>query len=175
MIDKLNFDNEFENIYDKTSSIENWLIESNIKENTQEISDKLDKKSEQKDLLEILNITKQITAELDELSQNADVKKVNRTVADVYQMLEELKNDLINTQEMHNDSVIVQLSELQKSITSIVSADEFTKFLEDLKDFISGIVNSTDKITSDFEKLHQIQEEIINKLENIDFHKLQMS
>ncbi len=172
MIDKLNFDNEFENIYDKTSSIENWLIESNIKENTQEISDKLDKKSEQKDLLEILNITKQITAELDELSQNADVKKVNRTVADVYQMLEELKNDLINTQEMHNDSVIVQLSELQKSITSIVSADEFTKFLEDLKDFISGIVNSTDKITSDFEKLHQIQEEIINKLENIDFSQV---
>ena len=31
MIDKLNFDSEFENIYDKTSSIEQWLINSNIK------------------------------------------------------------------------------------------------------------------------------------------------
>lgn len=169
MIDKLNFDNEFENLYDKTSSIEAWLKDSKLKENTIEISEKLENKSEQKDLLEILNITKQITAELDELSQNANVKKVNRTVSEVYQMLEDLKNDLINTQEMHNDSVIVQLSELQKSITSIVSADEFTKFLDDLKDFISGIVNSTDKITSDFENFQKLQEEIVNRLENIDF------
>lgn len=149
-LENLNFDNEFENIYDKTSSIEEWLEKSKIKEKTEEITEKLEAKSEQKDLLELLNLTKNIIKELEELSENADVKKVNRTVADIYQMIDELKTDLMNTQEMHNDSIIVQLSELQKSISNIVTAEEFSKFIDELKDFIQKILNHTEKLASDF-------------------------
>lgn len=172
-LENLNFDNEFENIYDKTSSIEEWLEKSKIKEKTEEITEKLEAKSEQKDLLELLNLTKNIIKELEELSENADVKKVNRTVADIYQMIDELKTDLMNTQEMHNDSIIVQLSELQKSISNIVTAEEFSKFIDELKDFIQGILNHTEKLASDFGDVKKLQDDIIFKLDNIDISNIE--
>lgn len=172
-LENLNFDNEFENIYDKTSSIEEWLEKSKIKEKTEEITEKLEAKSEQKDLLELLNLTKNIIKELEELSANADVKKVNRTVADIYQMIDELKTDLMNTQEMHNDSIIVQLSELQKSISNIVTAEEFSKFIDELKDFIQGILNHTEKLASDFDDVKKLQDDIIFKLDNIDISNIE--
>ncbi len=174
-LENLNFDNEFENIYDKTSSIEEWLEKSKIKEKTEEITEKLEAKSEQKDLLELLNLTKNIIKELEELSENADVKKVNRTVADIYQMIDELKTDLMNTQEMHNDSIIVQLSELQKSISNIVTAEEFSKFIDELKDFIQGILNHTEKLASDFDDVKKLQDDIIFKLDNMDVSNLENS
>ncbi len=172
-LENLNFDNEFENIYDKTSSIEEWLEKSKIKEKTEEITEKLEAKSEQKDLLELLNLTKNIIKELEELSENADVKKVNRTVADIYQMIDELKTDLMNTQEMHNDSIIVQLSELQKTISNVVTAEEFSKFIDELKDFIQGILNHTEKLASDFDDVKKLQDDIIFKLDNIDISNIE--
>ena len=174
-LENLNFDNEFENIYDKTSSIEEWLEKSKIKEKTEEITEKLEAKSEQKDLLELLNLTKNIIKELEELSENADVKKVNRTVADIYQMIDELKTDLMNTQEMHNDSIIVQLSELQKTISNVVTAEEFSKFIDELKDFIQGILNHTEKLASDFDDVKKLQDDIIFKLDNMDVSNLENS
>lgn len=172
-LENLNFDNEFENIYDKTSSIEEWLEKSKIKEKTEEITEKLEAKSEQKDLLELLNLTKNIIKELEELSENADVKKVNRTVADIYQMIDELKTDLMNTQEMHNDSIIVQLSELQKTISNVVTAEEFSKFIDELKDFIQRILNHTEKLASDFGDVKKLQDDIIIKLDNIDISNIE--
>ena len=172
-LDKLNFDNEFEHIYDKTASIEEWLETSKIKEKTAEISEKLESKSQQKDLLELLNLTKNIIKELEELSENADVKKVNRTVSDIYQMIDELKTDLMNTQEMHNDSIIVQLSELQKSISNIVTAEEFSKFIDELKDFIQGILNHTEKLSSDFDDVKKLQDDIIFKLDNLEISNIE--
>ena len=172
-LENLNFDNEFENIYDKTSSIEEWLEKSKIKEKTEEITEKLEAKSEQKDLLELLNLTKNIIKELEELSENADVKKVNRTVADIYQMIDELKTDLMNTQEMHNDSIIVQLSELQKTISNVVTAEEFSKFIDELKDFIQRILNHTEKLASDFDDVKKLQDDIIFKLDNIDISNIE--
>lgn len=172
-LENLNFDNEFENIYDKTSSIEEWLEKSKIKEKTEEITEKLEAKSEQKDLLELLNLTKNIIKELEELSENADVKKVNRTVADIYQMIDELKTDLMNTQEMHNDSIIVQLSELQKTISNVVTAEEFSKFIDELKDFIQRILNHTEKLASDFGDVKKLQDDIICKLDNIDISNIE--
>lgn len=174
-LENLNFDNEFENIYDKTSSIEEWLEKSKIKEKTEEITEKLEAKSEQKDLLELLNLTKNIIKELEELSENADVKKVNRTVADIYQMIDELKTDLMNTQEMHNDSIIVQLSELQKTISNVVTAEEFSKFIDELKDFIQRILNHTEKLASDFDDVKKLQDDIIFKLDNMDVSNLENS
>lgn len=172
-LENLNFDNEFENIYDKTSSIEEWLEKSKIKEKTEEITEKLEAKSEQKDLLELLNLTKNIIKELEELSENADVKKVNRTVADIYQMIDELKTDLMNTQEMHNDSIIVQLSELQKTISNVVTAEEFSKFIDELKDFIQRILNHTEKLASNFGDVKKLQDDIIFKLDNIDISNIE--
>ena len=54
-------------------------------------------------------------------------------------MIEDLKNDFINTTEMHNDSIIVALSELQQSASNIVTVEDFDRFSEDLKTFIENL------------------------------------
>ena len=168
MIDKLNFDNEFENIYDKSSSIEKWLIDSNVKENTDAILRNLDEKAEQKEVLEVLKTAEIIVNNLEELSKNVDVKKVNRTVAEVYQLIEDLKNDFINTSEMHNDTVIVNLSELQKSIEGVVTGEEFEGFVEDLKAFVDKTGETINNNSKNFDEIREYQESIISKIEDIN-------
>lgn len=168
MIDNLNFDDEFANIYDKTASIEKWLISSKVKENAEEVVSKINDKAEQKDMLSLLKTVENIVDEIDELSKNVDVKKVNRTVAEVYQMIEELKNDFINTTEMHNDSIIVNLSELQKSIENIVTGDEFDNFVEDLKAFVVSSVSDSEENKTKFTEIKEYQENILTKLAEIN-------
>ena len=60
-------------------------------------------------------------------------------------MIEDLKNDFINTEEMHNDSVIVNLSELQRSVDNIVTGDEFNDFIEELREFLNKITEFQEK------------------------------
>ncbi|MBD5402769.1 hypothetical protein HDR58_08225 [bacterium] len=168
MIDNLNFDKEFENIYDKASTIEDWLKDSNIKEHSVNISEQLPRKAEQKDLLEILEVTKKITGAIEELSQNTDVKKVNHTVSDVYTMLDELKVDLMNSQEMHNDTLLIQLQELQKALSGIVSGDEFNNFIDDLKHFSNNILESFAKISDQNQQNLTLQQKVIDKINTLD-------
>ena len=168
MIDKLNFDNEFEHIYDKSASIEKWLIDSNVKENTDAILRNLDDKAEQKEVLEVLKTAEIIVNNIEELSKNVDVKKVNRTVAEVYQLIEDLKNDFLNTAEMHNDTVIVNLSELQKSIEGVVTGEEFENFVEDLKDFVDKTGETINNNNINFDAIREYQESIINKIDDIN-------
>ena len=168
MIDKLNFDDEFEHLYDKTASIEDWLEKSQIKENTQDILAKMPDKAEQKDVVEILKFAEKIVSDIEELSNNVDVKKVNRTVAEVYSMIEDLKNDFINTNEMHHDSVIVQLSELQKSITKVTTVEDFNNFVEDLKSFVESAVETNAEFGANLAEIKAYQETIIEKLNNLN-------
>jgi len=168
MIDNLNFDNEFENLYDKSASIEDWLVKSNIKETSEDILSQITDKAEQKDLLQILKATEKIVSGLEELSANVDVKKVNRTVAEVYSMIEDLKNDFMNTTEMHHDSVVVQLSELQKSITKIATVEDFANFVEGLKSFVESTVENNTDIVSNLAEIKNYEETIIDKLNNIN-------
>ncbi|MBQ8458727.1 hypothetical protein IJ541_01340 [bacterium] len=173
MIDKLNFDSEFENIYDKSVSIEKWLADSKVKENSEEILEKLSDKAEQKDVIDILKTAEQIVNNIDELSKNVDIKKVNRTVAEVYQLIEDLKNDFLNTTEMHNDNIIVSLSELQKSISNIVSGEEFESFVEDLKNFVDKTVQDTNNVTENIDEIKTYQETILSKLSEINMSALE--
>lgn len=168
MIDKLNFDNEFEHIYDKSSSIEKWLIDSNVKENTEAILRNLDEKAEQKEVLEVLKTAERIVNNIEELSKNVDAKKVNRTVAEVYQLIEDLKNDFMNTAEMHNDTVIVNLSELQKSIEGVVTGEEFENFVEDLKSFVDKTGETMNNNNINFDAIREYQESIITKIDDIN-------
>lgn len=173
MIDNLNFDSEFENIYDKTSSIEKWLVDSKVKENTEELTYAIQGKAAQKDVLEILQTMKKVVDSIEELSYNTDVKKVNRTVSDIYQLIDELKNDFITTTDVHNDSVIVQLSELQKVITDLTTGEDFDRFKDDLTAFIEKIVNDNAEFSSNFNEIRERQENIIAQLENIDISSLE--
>lgn len=166
MIDKLNFDDEFEHLYDKTASIEKWLSDSKIKENTEKLVEGNEHNAKQENLMEVLQTVHNIASEIDELSQNMDAKKVGRTVADVYQMLEDLKNDFLSTSEMHNDSIIVSLSELQKTVSAITSGEEFAKFTEDLRAFVEDLSKNTETIDKNIEQILVNQEESNNSIES---------
>lgn len=166
MIDKLNFDDEFEHLYDKSASIEKWLSNSKIKENTEKLVEGNEHNAKQENLMEVLQTVHNIASEIDELSQNMDAKKVGRTVADVYQMLEDLKNDFLSTSEMHNDSIIVSLSELQKTVSAITSGEEFAKFTEDLRTFVEDLSKNTETIDKNIEQILVNQEESNNSIES---------
>ncbi len=166
MIDKLNFDDEFEHLYDKTASIEKWLSDSKIKENTEKLVEGNEHNAKQENLMEVLQTVHNIESEIDELSQNMDAKKVGRTVADVYQMIEDLKNDFLSTSEMHNDSIIVSLSELQKTVSAITSGEEFAKFTEDLRTFVEDLSKNTETIDKNIEQILVNQEESNNSIES---------
>lgn len=166
MIDKLNFDDEFEHLYDKSASIEKWLSDSKIKENTEKLVEDNEHNAKQENLMEVLQTVHNIASEIDELSQNMDAKKVGRTVADVYQMLEDLKNDFLSTSEMHNDSIIVSLSELQKTVSAITSGEEFAKFTEDLRTFVEDLSKNTETIDKNIEQILVNQEEANNSIES---------
>lgn len=166
MIDKLNFDDEFEHLYDKSASIEKWLSDSKIKENTEKLVEENEHNAKQENLMEVLQTVHNIASEIDELSQNMDAKKVGRTVADVYQMLEDLKNDFLSTSEMHNDSIIVSLSELQKTVSAITSGEEFAKFTEDLRTFVEDLSKNTETIDKNIEQILVNQEESNNSIES---------
>lgn len=166
MIDKLNFDDEFEHLYDKSASIEKWLSDSKIKENTEKLVEDNEHNAKQENLMEVLQTVHNIASEIDELSQNMDAKKVGRTVADVYQMLEDLKNDFLSTSEMHNDSIIVSLSELQKTVSAITSGEEFAKFTEDLRAFVEDLSKNTETIDKNIEQILVNQEESNNSIES---------
>lgn len=166
MIDKLNFDDEFEHLYDKSASIEKWLSDSKIKENTEKLVEDNEHNAKQENLMEVLQTVHNIASEIDELSQNMDAKKVGRTVADVYQMIEDLKNDFLSTSEMHNDSIIVSLSELQKTVSAITSGEEFAKFTEDLRTFVEDLSKNTETIDKNIEQILVNQEEANNSIES---------
>lgn len=166
MIDKLNFDDEFEHLYDKSASIEKWLSDSKIKENTEKLVEDNEHNAKQENLMEVLQTVHNIASEIDELSQNMDAKKVGRTVADVYQMIEDLKNDFLSTSEMHNDSIIVSLSELQKTVSAITSGEEFAKFTEDLRTFVEDLSKNTETIDKNIEQILVNQEESNNSIES---------
>ena len=111
--------------------------------------------------------------DIEELSNNVDVKKVNRTVSEVYSMIEDLKNDFMNSNEMHHDSVVVQLSELQKSITKIATLEDFNDFVDDLKSFVETAVENDDEIDSNIREIKDYQQTILEKLDNINLSTLE--
>lgn len=168
MIDDLNFDDEFSNLYNKATTIEYWLNDSKIKENTNEILTKLDEKSDKKDVLNILKLTEDVADAIEELSQNADAKKVNRTVSEVYKIIEDLKNDFMNTSEMHNDSILVSISELQKSLDGFMSGAEFDNFVEDLKAFVAQVASDSQETSENYKQIKEYQKLITDKLNNTD-------
>ncbi len=167
-VNNINFDKEFENLYDKSSSIENWLTNSKLKENAEEIVDQIKDKPSRGEVFKILETMESVISCVEELSQNADAKKVRNTLSDVYQMIEDLKNDFIITAEMHNDTVIVNLSEIQNKIDSIVTGDEFNSFVDELKDFLQKLLSAYDKSEEGYNAIYEYQQAVLNQLEAIN-------
>lgn len=173
MIDSLNFDDEFNSIYNKTSDIENWLKESKVKENTQEIATQIETKAEQKDVLEILNSTNVLVEKLSMISQFTDTDNMAKTLTDIYSQIEDLKTDFLNTTELHNDSAISKLEEIKNSLSYSATSEELANISENLKDFTQSITIDTQNSTENIEQSKKIQQQLLEKIDAIDFSEIQ--
>lgn len=169
MIDSLNFDDEFKSIYDKTSNIEDWLKESKIKENAQEIANQIETKAEQKDVLEILNSTNVLVEKLSTISQISNAENMAKTLTDIYSQIEDLKTDFLNTTELHNESAISKLEEIQNKLNYSATSEELANITENLKDFTQTIIIDSKDNAENIEQSKKLQQELIEKIDTIDF------
>lgn len=169
MIDKLNFDSEFDNIYNKASSIEEWLESSKIKENTEELTKQIQNKAEKEDISTILSTINKAIELLEKVSETDNIENCKPILSDAEYTIEDLKTEIINNTEFHNDSVITKLSEIQTAIGNAVSIEDFNSIAEDLKAFTLTIVQNAESINVNIDEIKQQQQIILEKLENIDF------
>lgn len=172
MIDSLNFDDEFKSIYDKTSDIEDWLKESKIKENAQEIANQIETKAEQKDVLEILNSTNVLVEKLSTISQISNAENMSKTLTDIYSQIEDLKTDFLNTTELHNESAISKLEEIQNKLNYSATSEELANITENLKDFTQAIIIDSKDNAENIEQSKKLQQELIEKIDAIDFSEI---
>lgn len=172
MIDSLNFDDEFKSIYDKTSNIEDWLKESKIKENAQEIANQIETKAEQKDVLEILNSTNVLVEKLSTISQISNAENMSKTLTDIYSQIEDLKTDFLNTTELHNESAISKLEEIQNKLNYSATSEELANITENLKDFTQTIIIDSKDNAENIEQSKKLQQELIEKIDAIDFSEI---
>lgn len=172
MIDSLNFDDEFKSIYGKTSNIEDWLKESKIKENAQEIANRIETKAEQKDVLEILNSTNVLVEKLSTISQISNAENMAKTLTDIYSQIEDLKTDFLNTTELHNESAISKLEEIQNKLNYSATSEELANITENLKDFTQAIIIDSKDNAENIEQSKKLQQELIEKIDAIDFSEI---
>ena len=172
MIDSLNFDDEFKSIYDKTSNIEDWLKESKIRENAQEIANQIETKAEQKDVLEILNSTNVLVEKLSTISQISNAENMVKTLTDIYSQIEDLKTDFLNTTELHNESAISKLEEIQNKLNYSATSEELANITENLKDFTQTIIIDSKDNAENIEQSKKLQQELIEKIDAIDFSEI---
>jgi viral A-type inclusion protein, putative len=172
MIDSLNFDDEFKSIYDKTSNIEDWLKESKIKENAQDIANQIETKAEQKDVLEILNSTNVLVEKLSTISQISNAENMVKTLTDIYSQIEDLKTDFLNTTELHNESAISKLEEIQNKLNYSATSEELANITENLKDFTQAIIIDSKDNAENIEQSKKLQQELIEKIDAIDFSEI---
>lgn len=172
MIDSLNFDDEFKSIYDKTSNIEDWLKESKIRENAQEIANQIETKAEQKDVLEILNSTNVLVEKLSTISQISNAENMAKILTDIYSQIEDLKTDFLNTTELHNESAISKLEEIQNKLNYSATSEELANITENLKDFTQTIIIDSKDNAENIEQSKKLQQELIEKIDAIDFSEI---
>lgn len=172
MIDSLNFDDEFKSIYGKTSNIEDWLKESKIKENAQEIANQIETKAEQKDVLEILNSTNVLVEKLSTISQISNAENMAKTLTDIYSQIEDLKTEFLNTTELHNESAISKLEEIQNKLNYSATSEELANITENLKDFTQTIIIDSKDNAENIEQSKKLQQELIEKIDAIDFSEI---
>lgn len=168
MIDNLNFDDEFENIYNKTASLEDWLVDSKIKEHTEELTKKSSATANKEDILPILNSTERIISILEKASTKEDSSNVAEAVTALANRLEEIKVEVLNTAGIQNDTIISKISELKNSVETITTGEDFNRFIDDLREFTCNITSDTNEISETLEENKNLQKDLLARLNELD-------
>lgn len=172
MIDNLNFDTEFDNIYKKTANIEDWLIKSQIKEQTDEIAKAIPNKTDKTDLEPIVDKLNNIVELLNGVKPAENVEENKQIYSNASSNFEDVRIELLNTLDMHDDTIIAQLAEIQNSLSKAITIEDFNSVSEDLKDFTNSLKQHITETSSNIEGIKQHQDDILNKLDNLDLSQV---
>ena len=172
-ISDIDFEKEFSYIYDKTTSIESWLIDSNIKENSERIAAQIQSSSSLADLEQVNFRTNQIIEYLEELTKSKDVDDAGENIAQIDANVLEIIS-LLKNSSVHDDNVEIsdKLSDLERSISEIVSRNEFNDFIEELKYCITKLTTNTGSCSQNIEQMLELRKEIEEKLNSFDFSQV---
>lgn len=172
MIDNLNFDTEFDNIYKKTANLEDWLVSSQIKEQTEEIAKAIPNKTDKTDLEPIVDKLNNIVELLSSVKPAENVEENKQIYSNASSNFEEVRIELLNTLDMHDDTIIAKLSEIQNNLSKAITIEDFNSVSEDLKDFTNSLKQHITETSLNLEDIKQHQDEILNKLDNIDLSEV---
>mgnify|MGYP002623935657 CR=1 FL=1 len=164
------YEEEFSYIYDKTNSIESWLIESNIKENSEKIAQEIQKTSKIEDIAQVQGRTDEIIEILKRLAKNNDLDEVKENISDIDDRILEIITILKESPEdSSNSEIIDKLSNLEISVSEIVSRSDFSTFIDELKSCISQLATNTGSCSDNLEEMQMLHKSIEDKLSEIDF------
>ena len=163
---------ETEEIHKKTSSIENWLISSNIKENSEKIATQIEHTSTSDEVAQIQYTTNEIISVLEKLSKTYDIDQISESMAQIGEQLNVISSALEKTYDDAGDvAVYEKLCDLERSMSQIVSKGEFEEFIEELKSCIANLCSNTGTCGENIEQMRQIQQDIEARLSELDFSK----
>lgn len=178
--DNTNYDQEFDNIYGKTTNIENWLVNSKIKNSTTTNQNKNNIKKDE--ISSVLKTTEQIVEKLETIATNTHSNKETTDVNSFIEKIDELKNELINANKTSKEeliSKIEQINNVLKEVGNFNNIEDIENLRKDLIDSIQEMINSleikSESVTIDDNKLDDLRKDIIEsqtESQNKIFEKL---
>ncbi len=167
---KTDIDKELSSIYDRTNSIENWLINSNIKENSEKIAAQIENTSTSDEVAQVQYRTNEIIAALEKLTKSNDIDQIRDNISGIKAKLSDIVA-LLDKNSYDTDIAEIRenLSNLERSVSEIVSRAEFNNFIEELKFYITKLNSNTGSCTENVEEMQRLQKKIEDKLQELDF------
>lgn len=187
-ISDLDFEKEFSNIYNKTNSIEDWLVNSKIKETSEDMAAQIHTKAEQEDVLSLREHTEKIASSLEKLNRGEELKE---KIDEIKSLLE---GKLTMQPIVQSDGVTVDFDVLISKIKGVLdsykdkfsNSSEINSAIDDLSGAISKIHNSNseyflsvneklEKMARSVERQGGIESELHYSISELDGLKMQIA
>ena len=146
---------EIANIYNKTNSIENWLISSNIKENSEKIATQIEHTSTSDEIAQVQYTTNEIISVLEKLTQSYDSEQINESIKEIGAKLNEIMSAIdSNISDAEDSTVYEKLTDIERSIAEMSTKGDYSNDEEfnQLHDKFSQLQESIEELKLDIEK-----------------------
>ena len=128
-------------------------------------------KQSQEKLDNILHNTNTLYEKLPAFPDKNDLSEINKSIDVFSDILDKLRDSLSTSNENLNTFVNNQLNELNFSLASVVTEQDFAGFRSDLGDFIQKIVENSSVLNENLNLNKATLEELITKIQNLDINK----
>lgn len=128
-------------------------------------------KQSQEKLDNILHNTNTLYEKLPAFPDKNDLNEINKSIDVFSDILDKLRDSLSTSNENLNTFVNNQLNELNFSLASVVTEQDFAGFRSDLGDFIQKIVENSSVLNENLNLNKATLEELITKIQNLDINK----